>query len=360
MKIAAIVARVTAWCPVRVFTHFGKSSGSILAAGMAYQSIFAIFAAVWVGFSIAGLWLTSNPDLTDALFAVINQSVPGLIGKNGVIDPGTLANASVLGWTGALALVGLLATALGWLSTTAQAVRSIFRMPPQTTVFVLVKLRELGLGLAFGLALVVSALVSLASTTALGAIFGWLHIPQDSFWFAAAARVIGIAIVLVIDTVTLAALYRVLSRVHIPFRRLVVGALLGAALLGALKVLGGALLGGASNNPLLATFAVIIGLLIWFNLVSTVMLLAASWIAVGMQDAGISPRSLTAEQAADEERQREVEALGVVAQADLRDARRARDEAAWYGKWAAGRRLRAAEKRASKTQVSNHHGAGPS
>lgn len=352
-----MVARFTAWRPVRVFTHFGESSGSILAGGMAYQSLFAIFAAVWVGFSIAGLWLTSNPDLTDALFFVINQSTPGLIGTNGVIDPGDLANAGVLGWTGAVALVGLLTTALGWLSTTAQAVRSIFRMPRETTFFVLVKLRELGLGLLFGLALIVSALVSLASTTALGAIFGWLHIPPGSFWFAAAARVIGLTLVLAIDAVTLATLFRVLSRVHIPFRRLVAGALLGAAALGALKVLGGALLGGASNNPLLATFAVIIGLLIWFNLVSTVMLLAASWIAVGMEDAGISPRSLTTQQAAAELMEREREALHVLAQVELRDARRAHSDAAWYGKWASARRLHRAVKRASKTESSAHDGA---
>jgi membrane protein len=54
-----------------------------------------------------------------------------------------------------------------------------------------------------------------------------------------------------------------------------------------LKVLGSALLGGASRNPLLASFAVIIGLLIWFNLVCQVILLTASWIATGMADDGI-------------------------------------------------------------------------
>ena len=42
-----------------------------------------------------------------------------------------------------------------------------------------------------------------------------------------------------------------------------------------LKLLGTALLGGGTNNPLLASFAVIIGLLIWFNLVCQVILLGA-------------------------------------------------------------------------------------
>jgi membrane protein len=182
--------------------------GSILAGGMSYQAIFAVFAAVWVGFSIAGLFLTNNPDLLDALFAIINQSIPGLIGKEGVIDPQSLAAAGVLSWTGAIALVGLLATALGWLSTTTLAVRTIFEMPRQTTFFLLVKVRELGLGLLFGLALIASALVSLASTAALGAIFSLFQLPQNSFWYDASARLIGLSVVLLIDTVTLAALFR--------------------------------------------------------------------------------------------------------------------------------------------------------
>ncbi len=85
----------------------------------------------------------------------------------------------------------------------------------------------------------------------------------------------------------LAALYRVLAGVRIPPRHLFPAALLGAAALGVLKILGTALLGAAGANPLLASFAVIIGLLIWFNLVCQVILIAAAWFIVGMIDAGI-------------------------------------------------------------------------
>lgn len=354
MNITPLVDRVMAWRPVRVVTHFSNSGGGILAGGMSYQSIFAIFAAIWVGFSIAGLWLNSNPALTRELFGLINQSIPGLIGADGIIDPSELADAGVLSWTGAIALVGLLATALGWLSTTATAVRIIFKMPRDTTFFVLVKVRELGLGLLFGLALVVSALVSLASTWALGAIFGLAGISQDSFWFNASARSLGLILVLVIDTATLAVLFRVLSRVRIPRRRLLAGSLLGAAALGALKVLGGALLGGAGRNPLLATFAVIIGLLVWFNLMSTVTLLSAAWIAVGMEDAGIDPRRLSDEETEAERQRRDAEASQIAVLAELRAASRAHEEAPWHRKPATRRRLRAAVERASREDA-----AGP-
>ena len=338
-----LVARILAWRPVRVVTHFNNVGGSILAAGMSYQAIVAIFAAIWVGFSIAGLFLTANQGLLNALYAIINRSIPGLIGTDGIIDPELLATAGVLTWTGAIALVGLLVTALGWLSATAQAVRTVFDMPQQTTFFLLVKLRELGLGLVFGLALIISAIVSLASTALLGLLFGLLQIPQDSFFYEASARAIGLVVVLLIDTLTLASLFRVLSRVRIPMQRLLTGALLGGILLGVLKILGGALLGGASRNPLLATFAVIIGLLIWFNLVSTVTLLTASWIAVGMDDAGIPPHTLSADEAEEKQAQRMQDALRLTAQAELTAARTDLEAAPWYARWGARRRVKAAE-----------------
>ncbi|TFD05451.1 YihY/virulence factor BrkB family protein [Cryobacterium sp. TMT1-66-1] len=343
-----LLARIQAWRPVRVYAHFAQVGGGVLAAGMSYQAIFAIFAAIWVGFSVAGLVLTENQGLLNAVYALINQSVPGLIGTYGVIDPSLLATGKVFTWTGAIALGGLLITALSWLSTTAQAVRTVFGMPPQTTFFLLVKLRELGLGLLFGLALVVSAAVSLASTALLGGLFALFHLPQDSFYYEASARVIGLVVVLVIDTITLAGLFRVLSRVRIPPRRLLAGALLGGAGLGALKILGGTLLGGASNNPLLATFAVIIGLLIWFNLVSTVTLIAAAWIAVGMVDAGIPPHTLNADEAADNQQQQMQDALRLTAQFELTAARADLDASPWYARWSARRRLTAAEARVAE------------
>ncbi|TFD81999.1 YihY/virulence factor BrkB family protein [Cryobacterium fucosi] len=346
-QLTRVARRIMGWRSVRSVAHFAQTGGAILAGGMTYQAVFAIFAAIWVGFSIAGLVLGSNEQLMSSLIEIINQSVPGLIGTDGVIEPEQLDGAGVLTWTGAVALVGLLWTTLGWLSTTTQAVRTIFRMPRDGTVFVLAKLRELGLGILFGVALIVSALISLASTEALGAVLGLLGISRDSFWFNAGARTIGLLVVLLIDTATLATLFRVLSRVYIPHRKLILGSALGGVALGTLKVLGGTLLGSTGSNPLLATFAVIIGLLIWFNLMNTVILLTASWISVGMDDAGIPPVPVDSKRAALEQAEREREARRIAALAELRDARDAHALADWRHRWAATRRLRSAERAAA-------------
>ncbi|WP_130177065.1 YihY/virulence factor BrkB family protein [Cryobacterium sp. SO1] len=352
MKIGDLVKRVMASRPARVYTHFGQSRGPVLAAGMAYQAIFAIFAALWLVFSVAGIWLASNPALMDQLFVIINQSVPGLIEKGGVVDPADLGNTGALTWSSAIALIGLLATTLGWLNTTSQAVRGIFGMGQEATFFVLVKLRELGLGLLFGLALMVSAVISLVSSQLLEVVLGFFGQGRESFWFQASSQAVGLLIVLIIDTITLAALFRVLSHVRIPWKNLLVGSLLGAVALGVLKVLGAALLGGAARNPLLAGFAVIIGLLIWFNLTSTVTLISAAWIAVGMQDAGIPPRTLSADEAKKLAEEKEAEAKSLIAEAELRDAQAALADASWYQRPGRRRRLRRAQTRAEKNASS--------
>jgi membrane protein len=86
----------------------------------------------------------------------------------------------------------------------------------------------------------------------------------------------------VFDVLILMAIHRILAEVQVPKMRLLTGCALGAAALLGLKVLGAELLGSASTNPLLASFAVLIGLLIWFNFICRVLLLTAAWIATGI------------------------------------------------------------------------------
>jgi membrane protein len=311
----AVVQRVKA---VRVFQHFFTNRGGLLAGGLSFQAFFAVFAALWVGFSIAGLVLRAQPELRDAFFALINHSIPGLIqtgSEPGAIDPTVLLQASVLGWTGAIALVGLLFTALGWLSSCRTAVRSIFDLPAITMNFALLKLKDLAVAICYGVALIVSAALSVFSTQAIGAVLDLLGIGRESVPAVVLAGGIGLLLMLALDTAVLASLFRLLSGLRIPAKRLWFGALLGGVGLGVLKVLGNTLLGGASRNPLLASFAVIIGLLIWFNLISQVILLSASWIAIGVADDGIIVDPVLAEARALVERERAIAAAEAAAAA---------------------------------------------
>ena len=289
-RITKVTSFVKALKVVRVFQQYSGRRGPILSGGLSYQAIFAVFAGLWVSFSVAGIVVQSTPELRDALFTIINQSVPGLIDDgsgDGAIKKEDLLSTAALTWTGAVALGGLLLTALGWIASGRDAVRTMFNLPPDSLNFLLLKLKDFGLAIGFGIVLIISAGLSLGSTAALSWALDLVGVSGDSTTAEISARVVGLLLAFVIDVFTLGIFYRIVADVPIPIRQLVPGAVFGGLALGVLKALGSALLGGATSNPLLAGFAVIIGLLIWFNLVCQVILFFASWIAIGLQDRGL-------------------------------------------------------------------------
>ncbi len=319
---AALIEKITKSRPVRVLIHYNETGGPLLGAGMSYNAVFATFASLWISFSVAGFIIAGSPQLREALFQSINSVVPGLIDENGVVDPNDLLDAvGALSWTSAIAIVILLFTALGFLASMRDAIRRIFDLSADTTNFLLQKARDLGLALGFGVLILLSASLTILTNAALGAVFNFLAIDDRSPFAVVVASAIGYALIFLVDFVTVAGAYRILSAVRIPLRRLLVGAAIGTVGIDILKAafaLG--LIGGAGNNPLLAGFAVFIGLLIFFNLFCQVLLIAAAWIQVGMKDAGIDARSLTQQQAEAEDALRLEEARRLVADANHKKA----------------------------------------
>jgi membrane protein len=289
-RITAAVAGVQRLKPVRVVVRYGHDRGPILASGMAYQALFAVFAAVWVAFSIAGLVVSGDSALQQTILDFLADVVPGLVDDgsgSGAIDPGVFEAGWGFSISGVIALIGLLFTALGWLATARDSVRTLFDLPPAPGNVVLQKLVDLGLGVAFAALLVIAAGLSFAGTTATESVLGGLGIDARSVAGLVLSRAATVIVAVLVYAVTLAGLYRLLARVKVPARILRHGVLLGAIALAALTIAGGLLLGGAQNNPLIASFAVVAGLLIYYNLASQVILLVATWMAVDVDDEGI-------------------------------------------------------------------------
>ncbi len=287
-KIKRLFARAQQLRIARVFGLYSRKNGAILAGGLSLTALYSVFAALYVGFAVFGLFIAADTQLKDAVVSTLSTSVPGLIKteSGGIIDLDELFRSRLLGWSSIVALVVLLGTALSWFASARSAVRAMFDLPPDTTFFLWLKLKDLGFVAAFGLVTVLSAVLSVFSTSALGFLFDLVGIDRHSVFAVVVGRAIGLIIVLVIDTAILAGLFRVLAAVRIPWRRLITGSLLGGSGLGVLKALGATIVGGAGRNPLLASFAVILGLLVWFGLVCQVILLSATWIAVDMTDHG--------------------------------------------------------------------------
>lgn len=286
--------RFSAWIraikPVRVYRLYSGRGGNLSAAGMSFQALFATFAAVWVGFSIATIVVHGDPVRLNSVISFINTQVPGLIQAGGAIDPNQLITTTTLSITSIISLGVLAYTAINWLDYTRVAFRRMFGLPVLISTFVFRKLRDLALGLIYGVVIFASSILSFLSTGLLQWFLGLFGI-DDSATFSLVVRVSTVAFVLGLDMVILATLIRVLSDVQIPRRALWLGSLYGAIAVSALKVGGGFLMGAVSRNPLLASFAVLVVLLLWFNLIARAYLLTVAWISVTLDDNGVEPRT---------------------------------------------------------------------
>ena len=283
------IARVVAWAlalkPVRAFLLFQEHHGPMLADSISYRALFSVFAGVFLGFAAAGIWLAGNPDAMRALIDTVNAAIPGLVGEDGgLIDPDDLVQPITLSIAGVIALVGLVGAAIGAVGSLRTAFRNLGDQPDDQTFFVWVLLRDLLLAIGFGLALGVGAAATFFSTSALGTVFEWFGISARDPLSDVATRTVSIVVIFAIDTVVIAVMFRVLSGLRPTGRSLWSGAVIGGLGLTVLQVLSSLFLGGATSNPLLASFGALVALLIWFNLSSQVILLAAAYIVTGVDE----------------------------------------------------------------------------
>ncbi|WP_258567186.1 YihY/virulence factor BrkB family protein [Microbacterium sp. Se5.02b] len=111
--IARITTPVIAWAlarrPVRAALLYSEKRGPALADSVTYRALFSVFAGVLLGFSLAALWLAGNPDAWRAIVEAVQSAVPGLIGKDGAIDPADLRAPASLSIAGIISLVALVA-----------------------------------------------------------------------------------------------------------------------------------------------------------------------------------------------------------------------------------------------------------
>lgn len=286
--MADLLRRVTAWALhrriVRAFLVYSGRRGPILADSVTYRTLFSVFAGVLLGFSFAALWLSGNPDAMAALVRAVDGVIPGLVGPDGLIDVTEIDAPAGFSLAGALGTVGLLGAAIGAVGSLRAALRQIADVTTEDTFIVWVLLRNLLMAIGIGLALAAAAGVTFLATAGLALVRGWLGISADSWVTGILTWLISTLVVLALDTAVVAAAFALLSGLRVRRATLLGGALLGGVGLVVLQQLSGLFVGGAGNNPLLATFAALIALLLWLNLSSQVILLAGAFITVGHEE----------------------------------------------------------------------------
>lgn len=343
-RATALTRRTLGLFPVRVWRHFLQHNGFLLAAGVSYQALFAIFAAIYLAFAIAGLWLGGSAEAVNAMIDLINSYIPNLIQDEGgvftrqQVQEVAAGTAGILSVTGLIALGTVIWTAIGWVTFSRRATRDIFGLPPDRRSYIVLKARDLLAALLFGVSLIAGSLLSSASAFALSWIFsllGW----ESALDGLTSIRIGTVLVSFALLSAALAAMVRFLTGTSLHWSTIWPGAILGGGAMTVLQFGAGFLLSYTPTNPLLATFAIFIGLLLWFRVNGVVMLVASSWIAVAAQDRDLPLQTQTEA----ERRVAEHETLVQAARIRLREAQAARDSARWYSAWPAQRAVRAAE-----------------
>ncbi|MGN6610575.1 MAG: YihY/virulence factor BrkB family protein [Angustibacter sp.] len=288
----ALLARLKASHAYRSWQRYNDSRGNVLAGGVAYLGFFSIIPALVLGFTVFGFVLRGQPDLFDRVVSYVSRTLPGILKDaahpDGILDASRPPTPNALSVTGAISLVTLLLSGLGWVDALRQGVRAMFDEPKLKANPVLLKAKDVGVLVTLGLAVLLSAVLSFVVSAATTWVLG-LFDAQGSTAGHVLLRVLGTLAVLAADFALMVIVLRLMSGVDLPRSDLAQGALVGAVGLGVLKLASGLLLASASRKPLLAGFAVIIGLLVLMNLISRIMLLAAAWAATTATERGHLP-----------------------------------------------------------------------
>lgn len=257
--------------------------GAMLADSITYRALFSVFASILLGFSLIVLWLGDKPLLMMAFVDSLEQVVPGISDFFSVEDIHAPVGFTV---AGIVSLVGLIVAAVGAINSYRVALQVLADETGTEGSPVITYLRDLVVSLGVGILLGVASLGTLATTIGLGTIAHQLGISEHSAAYNLTGRLIGVVIVYSFDVVAIAMAYRVLSTSPASRKLVWKGAALGGVGLVVLQEFSGLFVRGAGENPLLASFASLIALLLWFNFSAQVILLASSWIIVGVQESG--------------------------------------------------------------------------
>lgn len=267
-----------------VWQRYSQAQGSLLAGGVGYFAFFSVFPAVLLAFTVFGYVLRDRPELLEQVKDGINSALPGFIQTQSNPD-GIIAvdapSATSLSVSGLVSVIGLVYTGTGWLSALRTAFQIVLQVPASATNFIVGKGRDLAVICLLGVAFVASGVLSAVAGSTARAIADLIGLGSVSWILSGVSLVLSV----LLDAIIIGLMLRILPGVALPWSRLRSAALVGGIGLTALKRAGTLLLSSTLDNPLYASFALVVGLLVWLNLMSRVILLSAAWAAYDPQAA---------------------------------------------------------------------------
>jgi len=289
---ARISAARTRWSfldhALRTQAHYIKVYGRQLAAAITYFGFLSFFPLVALAFALVGYISARFPDAQDTVTDALEEAFPGLIGPGpNQLNVQDLIDAK-LGAT-LIGLVGLFYAGLGLIDALRDALRRVYGTSDVRLKYVKKKAVDLVVLTGLGLALLASLVVTTLATEVTSQTLSLVDL-DDSLVAVVLLKVLSVLLALLADIVLIAIVLSRLSGTHQRWRDVGSAAVLGAIGFEVLKLAGTYIIGRITSNPLYATFGFVVGLLIWINLVSQLLMYTAAWGATARPEpAVVSP-----------------------------------------------------------------------
>lgn len=261
----------------QAWKRYSDSRGNLLAGGVTYFGFLSIFPVLALAFTVFGILLRDNPQWLDRIREAVSDALPGFVqdeAGNGLI-PLEVPGGDTLTTVGIVGVVGLLWGGLGWLGALREGIVTIFGVRAERPNPAVAKLRDLGVLLVIGFAVLVSVAVSTAANAVAAELADLIGLGAKG-WLV---TLVGILLQALFNTAIVAIVLRVLSGVALPWHGLRNGAVFGGLGLTVLQLFGTRLIAGTMSNPVFASIALVVGLLVFLNFMSRVLLVSAAWAA---------------------------------------------------------------------------------
>ncbi|MFE0803134.1 YihY/virulence factor BrkB family protein [Streptomyces sp. NPDC058812] len=281
----------------RSYERLDRVKWTRLAAAMTFTSFVALFPLLSLAAAIAAA--TLSKDQQDQLQDKIAEQIPGISDQLNIQS--LIDNAGTVGLiAGAL----LLFIGIGWVDATRGCLRAVWELPEEEENPVLHRVKDAGVLVGLGGAL----LVTVAISTVASALVGWIirQLGLDGGFGGVLLYAAAFAVAVFADFLLLLYVLTLLPGVQPARRRLVVAALIGAIGFELLKLLLSGYMQGVAAKSMYGAFGVPVALLLWINFTSKLVLFSASWTATGSKE-----REVEGEEAGPDGREQDGKGQGV-------------------------------------------------
>ncbi|MCW2680407.1 MAG: ribonuclease, partial [Frankiales bacterium] len=269
---------------LRAFGRYQADAGDRQAAAVTFFGFLSFFPILALATSILSYVL--GDEAVGTVVREVNAYAPGLAEQLGLEE--ILSDNRKAGAAGAIGLVGLLYSGLGWVDALREAIRAIWHHNVKEGNFLVKKAKDVVILVGLGVTILLSIAISAATGAASDFLLETVRL-DDKPVATAATWLLGVVLGLLTSAGLFLFLFWRLPKVQSPFRRVIKGALLAAVLFELLKRVGAFYIERTTENPLYGSFAVVVGLLVWINIVSRMLLICAAWVVTAPYDSDIEP-----------------------------------------------------------------------